>query len=139
MPTVYRIERNGLGPYRADETNNLYNILGPNPHADLAHPSKGDDLWGTQAGARWEREENFILQCACPCPHSLARWFRGCILPLYRFGFAVYEIQVKEYYMGESGRQCFFEPHLITTKKRLTYAAFCTHKSRRKVLETPGR
>lgn len=106
---VYRIEKDGVGPYRNWDID-LIDMTGEdNVHNDSNHPSPWEDA-----------EISSITMdylCACPSLEKLREWFDGYLEILDENGFNIYRIKVKKRILGKSKRQCFFKKEDIISKK----------------------
>jgi hypothetical protein len=104
---VYRLERNGLGPYkwenyRQDEIEGYYQKIHLN-HADSQHPSPyEDDL----LEVRSDKSYLFGFDCLA----NLHDWFGDWVNKLAEIGFEIKEYYTEEYKYGNSLRQLIFKP-----------------------------
>ena len=122
MMVVYRLERNGDGPYRFHPTSEIerelkaklvdahaFNIQKPCPFADgLTFVSK----WGIPAV-----DKKYV--CGCLSEEDLIKWFDGFLEEFKSIGFIVseYKVSKKNVYIGRSRKQCMF---LKPTEEPLT-------------------
>lgn len=92
---MYRLEKDGVGPYRHKELNYLVVDNGSEPHKPLPYEDFGGEL-GVSS--------DFIY--GVPERKLITHWFKGCLLPLYRHGFRVVEIDHPAVIVSRSGLQC---------------------------------
>lgn len=90
---MYRLEKDGVGPYRHKELSYLVPDNGdwsdrPLPRIDFLDFDESDHVYGV------------------PERKLIAHWFKGCLLPLYRNGFRVVEIDHPSVVVSKSGLQC---------------------------------
>jgi hypothetical protein len=107
---IYRLEKNGIGPYcYDDESNAYYNFKNKlhDAHDGLDHPSMAEDL-DTEVYLK-VRSNKFV--CGCINFDTLCDWFDGFIEELLDYGFSIVEyIMPKESIIyGHSKIQVFFD------------------------------
>lgn len=113
MYTIYRYEKDGLGPYRSfKDSYKLQN----------AHRNRKDRL---NLFDDFPTNDERILQyrkykCACPTEKLLKNWFRGFNSRLRKDGVDMYEIKVKEMVTGKSGYQVFFRDEDVISKTKIS-------------------
>lgn len=91
---MYRLEKDGAGPYRHKE---LSHLIPDNTDGD-DKPLPRDDFYG----------EFSVYSHVYGVPERklITHWFKGCLLPLYRHGFRVVEIDHPAVIVSRSGLQC---------------------------------
>lgn len=124
---VWRLEKNGIGPYTYDEyhqdlphseqeiLNDLNNFHNPHPYPkNPAHPPVSEDI------GKFDKE----MVCGFKSIEDLRKWFKGFLRELKKIGFEVKVYTTNEYIEGRSGKQLMFKPldkvELPMNKKRFT-------------------
>lgn len=84
-----------------------------------SHPSLSQDLvldddYDGMSGFDSKMEKFF---CACPTLPLLRKWFYGFIMELRSYGYVIVEYEVSSFEMGWSGKQCFFTPDSVISRK----------------------
>lgn len=102
---VYRYELDGIGPYRT-ENKKVQDLSDEicSAHCSWKHPER----WPTIG-----KDTNYAgcglgYYCACPSRSSLATWFNRYNRRLKAAGFKIHVYEVKDYIMGNSGKQLAF-------------------------------
>lgn len=91
---MYRLEKDGVGPYRHKELNYL-----------VPDSTDGDDKPLPQYDFYGEFSIGSHVY-GVPDRKLITHWFKGCLLPLYRNGFRVVEIDHPSVVVSKSGLQC---------------------------------
>lgn len=114
--TVYRYEKNGVGPYRHDN-DNIFEMR-------MAH-SKGEERPGLFEDLPIKFYKKGVL-CAFSHLTHLKTWFDGWIEEIEKRGFKLYKIEVKATLPSKSGKQVFFHPDDIIKKEEYGSTDFAT-------------
>ncbi len=84
------------------------------------HPAPQKDFY-EKLGAFLSISEYGTWKFACPSLELLYKWFDGYVEDLLKVGFGIKKIQVKEYVLGKSGKQCVYEARRVYRKSWVEY------------------